>query len=113
MKNQNQMLSEEDSRALLHDKVAVIFGAGVASEFSHEGASVFLSGRHLNPIEKIAKEIRASNGKADAAEVDALDEKDVNVYLDRVLEQAGRIDIVFNAVGPQRRSGQNSQKGYR
>jgi 3-oxoacyl-[acyl-carrier protein] reductase len=108
MKNQNQMLSENESRMLLlQNKVAVIFGAGgaigskVAGEFSHEGASVFLSGRRLDSIEKVAKKIRASNGKADAAEVDALDEKAVNAYLDRVMVQAGRIDIVFNAVGPQ------------
>jgi NAD(P)-dependent dehydrogenase (short-subunit alcohol dehydrogenase family) len=91
----------------LHDKVAVIFGAGgaigsqVAREFSHEGASIFLSGRHLDPVEKTAKEIRASEGKAHATEVDALDEKAVNVYVDHVMEQAGRIDIVFNAVGHQ------------
>jgi 3-oxoacyl-[acyl-carrier protein] reductase len=108
MKYQKQMLSENANRILLlKNKVAVIFGAGggigskVAGEFSQEGASVFLSGRRLDPIEKVAKEIRASNGKADAAEVDALDEKAVNAHLDRVLEQAGSIDIVYNAVGPQ------------
>ena len=87
--------------------MAVIFGAAgaigsrVAREFSHEGASIFLSGRHLDPVEMTAKEIRASEGKAHATEVDALDEKAVNVYLDHVMEQAGRIDIVFNAVGHQ------------
>lgn len=92
---------------LLQNKVAVVFGAGgsigrqIAREFSHEGASVFLSGRRLDPIDKIAKEIRTSNGKADAAEVDALDDKAVNCYLDSVVEQAGRIDVVYNAVGPQ------------
>ena len=86
---------------MLHDKVAVIFGAGgaigsqVAREFSHEGANLFLSGRHLEPVEKVVEGIRSSNGKADAAEVDALDEKAVNIDLDLVLEQAGRIDIVL------------------
>jgi 3-oxoacyl-[acyl-carrier protein] reductase len=107
MKNQYQMLSGNESRLLLNDKVTAIFGAGgaigsqVAREFSHEGATIFLSGRRLDSVEKVAKEIRPSNGKADAREVDALDEKAVNDYLDYVIEQAGRIDIVFNAVGPQ------------
>jgi len=107
MKNQNQILSENDSSVLLQNKVAVIFGAGgvigsqVAREFSHEGASVFLSGRRLDPIQKVAEEIRVASGKAVAAEVDALDEKAVNGYLDRVVEQAGKIDIIYNAVGPQ------------
>ena len=107
MKNQYQMLSGNESRLLLNDKVTAIFGAGgaigsqVAREFSHEGATIFLSGRRLDSVEKVAKEIRPPNGKADAREVDALDEKAVNDYLDYVIEQAGRIDIVFNAVGPQ------------
>jgi len=108
MKIQNQMLSQnESSRLLLQNKVAVIFGAGggigskVAQEFSREGAIVFLSGRRLDPIERIVKEINASNGKADAAEVDALDEKAVNSYVDGIAERAGRIDIVYNAIGPQ------------
>jgi NADP-dependent 3-hydroxy acid dehydrogenase YdfG len=110
MKNENQMMDENESGTLwLHDKVAVIFGADgaigsqVAREFSSEGATVFLSWRRLDPVEEVTKEIRASNGKADAAEVDALDEKAVNAYVDGVLEQAGKIDIVFNAIGPWKR----------
>jgi len=92
---------------LLQDKIAVIFGAGgavgsqVAREFAHEGAAVFLSGRHLPSVEKVAQAIRADNGTAQAAEVDALAEQAVNAYLDQVVQQAGRIDIVFNAMGPQ------------
>jgi len=108
MKNQNQMLSENESRMfLLQNKVAVVFGAGgaigskVASEFSHEGARVFLSGRRSDVVEKVAEKISTYNGRPDVAEVDALNEQDVNTYLDRVLDEAGRIDIVFNTVGPQ------------
>jgi 3-oxoacyl-[acyl-carrier protein] reductase len=107
MKNQYQMLSDNESRLLLNDKVTTIFGAGgaigsqIAREFSREGATIFLSGRRLDSVEKVAKEIRPSIGKADAREVNALDEKAVNDYLDYVIEQAGRIDIVFNAIGPQ------------
>ena len=107
MKNQYQMLGDNESRLLLNDKVTAIFGAGgaigsqIAREFSHEGATIFLSGRRLDSVEKVAKEILPSNGKADAREVNALDEKAVNDYLDYVIKQAGRIDIVINAVGPQ------------
>jgi 3-oxoacyl-[acyl-carrier protein] reductase len=97
----------EQSNLLLHDKVAVIFGAGgttgsqVAREFSKEGATVFLSGRHLSSVESAAKDIRASQGKAEAAEVDALNEGAVNAYLDDVVKQVGKVDIVFNAMGLQ------------
>jgi len=43
------MLSENEHGLLLDNKVAIIFGAGgaigshVAGEFSHEGATVFMS----------------------------------------------------------------------
>jgi NAD(P)-dependent dehydrogenase (short-subunit alcohol dehydrogenase family) len=92
---------------LLHDKTAVIFGAGgaigsqVAREFAREGAAVYLSGQHLTPVENIAKEIRGSNGAAEAVEVDALSEQAVNAYLDRVVQAAGSIDILLNVTGPQ------------
>jgi 3-oxoacyl-[acyl-carrier protein] reductase len=94
---------------MLHDKVAVIFGAGgatgsqVAREFSKEGATLFLSGRHLTSVESVAKGINESHGKAVAAEVNALDEKDVTAYLENVVKQTRRkkIDIVFNAMGLQ------------
>lgn len=92
---------------LLHDKTAVIFGAGgaigsqVAREFAREGAAVYLSGRHLPSVENVAKEIRGSNGTAHDAEVDALDEGAVTAYLERVAQERGRIDILFNLIGPQ------------
>ena len=98
-----------ESRKLQY-KVAVIFGAGgaigsqVAREFSKQGATVFLSGRHLSSVESVVKEIRTSQGNiqiAEAAEVDALNERDVNAYLDNIVKQAGKIDIAFNAVGLQ------------
>ena len=92
---------------LLNDKIAVIFGAGgavggaVARRFAGEGATVFLSGRHLTPVEKVAQEIKAAGGKAEAAQVDALNEQEVNGYLEKADKQAGRIDGVFNAIGLQ------------
>jgi NAD(P)-dependent dehydrogenase (short-subunit alcohol dehydrogenase family) len=67
----------------LNNKVAVIYGAGgsiggaVSRAFAAEGATVFAAGR----------------------EVDALDERAVDEHLDHVFEQAGRVDISFNAVG--------------
>ena len=89
----------------LTDKVAVIYGAGggigsaVARTFAREGAQVFLTGRHLPPVEIVAKQIVADGRSADASEVDALDEQAVDDHLRSVVEEAGRVDISFNAVG--------------
>src|SRR5437870_11030020 len=90
---------------MLKDKVAVIYGAGgaigsaVASAFASEGASLFLTGRRLPPVEAVAKEVVSAGGSAEAAEVDALDEQAVDEHLQSVIDQAGRVDISFNAVG--------------
>ncbi len=92
---------------LLTHKHAVIFGAGgavgtaVAKEFAAQGATVFLSGRTLGAVEQVAADIHQDDGVAYAAGVDALDEQAVNAYLDRVVQEAGSIDILLNVMGPQ------------
>lgn len=89
---------------LLEDKVAVIYGAGgaiggaVAHAFAREGARVFLSGRTLAKLDRVADDIRTSGGLADTAIVDALDEQAVDQYVDRVAAQTGRIDISFDLI---------------
>jgi NAD(P)-dependent dehydrogenase (short-subunit alcohol dehydrogenase family) len=94
------------SSSLLKGKYAVVFGAGgsvgaaVAKEFAAEGAEVFLSGRNKSSVEAVAEQISKSGGRAHTHVVDALDEAAVNAYVDGIVKQAGRIDIVFNAVGP-------------
>lgn len=89
---------------LLENKVAVIYGAGgpvggaVARAFAREGARVFLAGRTLSKLEKVASEIREKGGAAEAAVVDALDQRAVDAYVDGVARQAGTIDISFNLI---------------
>src|SRR5918993_2435944 len=90
---------------MLKDKVAVIYGAGgaiggaVAHAFASEGVKLFLTGRHLAPVEAVAKDIVSAGGSAEAAEVDALDEQAVDKHLQSVIDKVGRVDISFNAVG--------------
>ena len=90
---------------LLKGKVAVIYGAGgpiggaVAHAFVREGARVFLAGRTQAKLDKLADEIRWNGNVADAAVVDALDERAVDEYVNAVVEQAGHLDISFNLIG--------------
>ncbi len=92
---------------ILQDKHAVVFGAGgsigaaVARKFGAEGAEVFLAGRTESTLDAVAREINESGGRASYAVIDALDGRIVDEYLDRVVKQAGRIDIEFNATGPR------------
>jgi NAD(P)-dependent dehydrogenase (short-subunit alcohol dehydrogenase family) len=90
---------------LLKNKNAVIYaasgavGSAVARAFAREGARVFLTGRNLAALEVLEKEISASEGRVETAQVDALDERAVERHLNEVSQKAGRIDISFNAIG--------------
>jgi 3-oxoacyl-[acyl-carrier protein] reductase len=93
--------------SILKDKRAVVFGAGgsigaaVARKFGAEGAEVFLAGRTESTLDAVTRQINESGGQASYAVIDALDDSAVDEYLDRVVKQAGRIDIGFNATGPR------------
>jgi NAD(P)-dependent dehydrogenase (short-subunit alcohol dehydrogenase family) len=90
---------------LLRNKIAIIYGAGgavgssIAETFAREGAKVFLTGRTLSKIDRVAERIRLADGYAETAEVDALDEQAIERHLNGVVAKLGHVDISFNAVG--------------
>src|SRR5215831_14678495 len=95
-----------NSTPILKGKHAVVFGAGgsigsaVAKEFAAEGAEVFLSGRSKSKVEAVAKEIEANGGRAHAAAIDTLDDGAVRQYIDGIVSQTGKVDIILDAAGP-------------
>jgi 3-oxoacyl-[acyl-carrier protein] reductase len=95
---------QKEAHMLLKNKVAIVYGAGggiggaLAKAFAGAGARVFLAGRTQSKLDKVAGEIRAAGGAADTAVVDALDEKAVNAFVDKVAKKAGQIDISFNVI---------------
>jgi 3-oxoacyl-[acyl-carrier protein] reductase len=99
--------SEDQVTSRLDGKIAVIYGAGgdvgaaVAKEFAAQGARLFLSGRTQSRVQTVADAISTDGQTATAVELDALDEDAVNHHVDQVVDTAGRVDIVFNATGPQ------------
>jgi 3-oxoacyl-[acyl-carrier protein] reductase len=68
----------------------------VARAFAREGAKVFLAGRTLATLDKVAEQIRAAGGVAETAQVDALDEQAVDQHADAMADKTGGIDISFN-----------------
>lgn len=90
---------------MLENKVAVVYGgagsigSAVARKFADEGAQVFLAGRTESALDEVATDIRATGGDAETAVVDATDEQSVEAFVDATVEDAGRIDISFNAIG--------------
>jgi NAD(P)-dependent dehydrogenase (short-subunit alcohol dehydrogenase family) len=83
---------------MIHGAGGAIGGA-VARTFAREGARLFLSGHNLASAEAVANEIVAAGGRAEAAQVDAFDERAVERHTAGVADKAGRIDTVLNAVG--------------
>jgi len=89
---------------LLENKNTVIYGGGgaiggaVARALARQGARVFLAGRTLATLDRVAEEISAVGGVAETARVDALDETAVDEHVDAVAEKAGSIDISFNLI---------------
>ncbi|MBC8125960.1 MAG: SDR family oxidoreductase [Gloeobacteraceae cyanobacterium ES-bin-144] len=89
---------------LLENKVAIIYGAGgaiggaVTRAFAREGAKVFLAGRTLPALQKVADEISAAGGMAETAAFDAYDEQSVEQHAADVVAKAGGIDVTFNAI---------------
>jgi 3-oxoacyl-[acyl-carrier protein] reductase len=89
---------------LLDGKNAVIYGGGgsiggaVARAFAREGARVFLAGRTRATLEAVAKEIGAAGGKAETAELDALEQDTVDQYAEAIVKEAGSLDISFNLI---------------
>jgi 3-oxoacyl-[acyl-carrier protein] reductase len=63
------------------------------------GAAVFLAGRTLAPVRAVAGDISAGGRTAHAAQVDALDEQAIERHVADVAATAGRIDVLFNAIG--------------
>lgn len=94
------------SNHLLQGKNAVIFGASgsigaaVAKAFAAEGAQVFLAGRIKASLEAVASQISAGGGQAHSAVLDVLDDAGVNQFLDGVVKQTGKLDVVLDATGP-------------
>ncbi|MDN3425714.1 glucose 1-dehydrogenase [Microbacterium sp. APC 3898] len=86
----------------LQDKVAVITGGAggigkvTAQHFLDEGASVVLVDLFEDALAEAKKEL---GGKVLTVQADVSKEEDVQKYVDKTVEQFGKIDIFFNNAG--------------
>jgi NADP-dependent 3-hydroxy acid dehydrogenase YdfG len=90
---------------VLKDKVAWITGAGSgigragALELASAGARVVLSGRRAEELQKVAAEITAEGGAAEAVALDVADRAAVDAAAAGILDRHGRVDILVNSAG--------------
>src|SRR3979409_360729 len=86
-------------------QIAVVTGAGrgigraIALKFASEGADVVCVSRTAENSEKVAGEVRALGRKAWAYAVDVAQAAAVEAAAEKILAEAGRVDIVINNAG--------------
>jgi len=89
------------------NKNAVIYGGGgslgssIAKAMARAGATVFLAGRNLAPVKKVAEEIIASGGRAEAAAVDAMNGSQVDRWIEHIISGGRTLDLSFCAINYQ------------
>lgn len=74
-------------------------GAALGRELANRGAVVVLADVALAAAEAVAQSIRASGGRAAAAALDVTDYGAVAALVQRVRDDYGRIDFLFNNAG--------------
>ena len=89
----------------LSDRVALVTGGngGIGGMFCRAlaacGATVIVLGRNLERCQKVADEINAGGGKADAISGDVTDEAAMLRVKDEIAKKYGRLNILINAAG--------------
>ena len=78
---------------------ALGIGRATALLFAEEGATVALGDVQLDAVEQVAQEIHRRGGKAIAIGLDVGDPAQVQVFVDRVVAELGRLDIMFANAG--------------
>jgi NAD(P)-dependent dehydrogenase (short-subunit alcohol dehydrogenase family) len=91
------------SSNILEGQVALVtgggsgIGAGIAERLAAQGASVGLVGRKLEKLEKVARAVEASGGRAVCLPADVRYYEEVEAAIGKLVERHGRLDIVVNS----------------
>jgi len=94
----------------LHDKIAIVTGAGTSGEgmgngkaaallIAREGAAIVAVDLNLAAAEKTAGEVRTEEGRAIAIAADVSRSADIQQIVNTTIERFGRIDVIHNNVG--------------
>src|SRR5262245_29773013 len=92
----------------LANQIAVVTGAGrgigraIAVKFASQGADIACVSRTAENSEKVAGEIRALGRKAWAHAVDVADSTAVTAAAEKIVSEAGRVDVLVNNAGVTR-----------
>ena len=82
-------------------------GIGRASAFAlaREGARLVVSGRHEEPGQALAKELRATGAEVEFIRADVRDDAQVRALVDSTVKRFGRLDAAVNNAGTEGKPG--------
>jgi NAD(P)-dependent dehydrogenase (short-subunit alcohol dehydrogenase family) len=74
-------------------------GRAAALMFAAEGGRVAFCGRNVERGKKVEDQIKESGGEAVFIRADVRNESEVKAFIDRTIENYGRLDVAFNNAG--------------
>ncbi|HEX3536277.1 MAG TPA: glucose 1-dehydrogenase [Stellaceae bacterium] len=80
-------------------------GRAAAFAFAEAGSRIVVSGRHEEPGQALATELRARGAEAEFIRADVRHEDDVRHLIDRTVERFGRLDAAVNNAGTEGQPG--------
>ncbi len=100
-----QSLFGLEGKTILITGAAGGIGAAISKGLAQAGAEVALCGRTLSKVEKLSDEINSAGGSASAFVLDVADMGSIQPCVDAVVEKYGKIDVLFNIAGINKREG--------
>ena len=94
-----------DGKTILVTGAAGGIGSAISCGLASAGGEVALCGRNLEKCRILADEIAAAGGKASAHHLDVADLDSIQGCVDEVVQQYGKIDVLFNVAGINKREG--------
>lgn len=94
-----------EGKTILVTGAAGGIGSAISRGLASAGGEVALCGRNLEKCRILADEIAAAGGKASAHHLDVADLGSIQGCVDEVVQQYGKIDVLFNVAGINKREG--------
>jgi len=100
-----QLGSSDPSPGEFRGKVALVVGASkgigadAARAFARRGATVVLSSRDIEGLQRVEGEIHAAGGEAVVIQVDLAQDESINALSREIRTRFGRLDFAFNNAG--------------